>query len=232
MTRFLHREGFRVQVAADGRTGLAMARRLRPRAILLDVMMPGIDGWSVLSEIKADANLRDTPVVMVTSADQRNLAASLGAADYMMKPFSWGKFSGVMERFRTAQGVILVVEDDPGQRMNVSAYLERNGWTVDQAADGREALEAAKQRRPNVVLLDLNMPVMDGFDFLTEFRSAPGCGDIPVVVLTALDMSSSDRQRLRGANQILNKGNIGMRALADRLLRLNTASAPERDHLG
>ena len=224
MTRFLHREGFRVQVAADGRTGLALARRLRPRAILLDVMMPGVDGWSVLTEIKADADLRDTPVVMVTSTDQRSLAASLGAADYMMKPFSWNRFSAVMERFRAQQGGILVVEDDAGQRLNLSSYLERNGWSVDQAGDGREALEAVRRRRPDVILLDLNMPVMDGFDFLGKLRSLPGCSDIPVVVLTAQDMSSDDRRRLRGANQILNKGEIGMRALADRLLRLNRPS--------
>ena len=226
MTRFLHREGFRVQVAADGRTGLALVRRLRPRAILLDVMMPGVDGWSVLTEIKADPDLCEIPVVMVTSTDQRSLAASLGASDYMLKPFSWDKFSTVMERFRTPQGGILVVEDDPDQRLNVASYLERHGWTVDQAADGQDAMEAVRRNRPNVILLDLNMPQMNGFDFMAHLRAEPGCADIPVVVLTAKDMSSDDRRRLRGASQILNKGTIGLRALTDRLVQL-TAAAPK-----
>ena len=225
MTRFLHRERFRVQVAADGRTGLALARRLHPRAILLDVMMPGIDGWSVLSELKADPDLKDTPVIMVTSVDQRSLATSLGASDYMLKPVRWDRFSTTMNRFRTPQGEILLIDDDVTIRMDTRAMLERDGWTVSEAGNGREALELARGQRPDAVLLDLNMPVMDGFDFLAEFRDLPGCAEVPVVVLTARDLDRGDRGRLRGASQILNKGDIGMRGLVERLHRLADSSA-------
>ncbi len=217
MTRFLQREGFRVQVAADGRAGLELARRLRPRAILLDVMMPGIDGWSVLTELKADPDLSATPVVMVTSVDQRSLAASLGAADYMLKPVRWDRFSRVMDRFRTPEGGILLVEDDAAARLHIRSVLERDGWTVTEAGNGREGLQQAAARRPEAVLLDLNMPVMDGFDFLEELRAVPGCAEIPVVVLTARDLTRDDRRRLRGASQILNKGDISLRSLVERL---------------
>ncbi|WP_237481473.1 response regulator [Lichenibacterium dinghuense] len=223
MTRFLHREGFRVQVAADGRSGLALARRLRPRAILLDVMMPGVDGWSVLTELKADPNLSATPVVMVTSVDQRSLAASLGAAEYMLKPVRWDRFRDVMERFRSTSGGILVVEDSDDARVAICSVLEDDGWTVVEAADGREGLAKAAERRPEVVLLDLNMPVMDGFDFLDGLRKLPGCAEVPVVVLTARDLTNEDRQRLRGASQVLNKGDVTMRALVERLHKLSVS---------
>ncbi|WP_237478975.1 response regulator [Lichenibacterium dinghuense] len=224
-TRFLHREGFRVQVASDGRRGLEIARRLRPRAILLDVMMPGIDGWSVLTELKADPDLSSTPVVMVTSVDQRSLAASLGAAEYMIKPVRWDRFRDVMERFRSASGGILVVEDSDDARAAVCSMLADDGWTVTEAGDGHQGLARAAERRPDVVLLDLNMPTMDGFDFLDGLRRLPGCADVPVVVLTARNLSTEDRRRLRGASQILNKGDISLRALVERLHRLAEPAA-------
>ncbi|RYC29334.1 response regulator [Lichenibacterium minor] len=217
LTRFLHKEGFRVQVAGDGRKGLALARRLRPRAILLDVMMPGIDGWSVLTDIKVDPDLSETPVVMVTSVDQRNLADSLGAAEYMVKPVRWDRFRDVMGRFRSSSGGILVVDDSDDARAAVCSMLADDGWMVTEAMDGREGLARAGERRPDVVLLDLNMPVMDGFDFLAELRRIPGCAEVPVVVLTARSLPNDDHRRLRGASQVLNKGDIGMRALVDRL---------------
>ena len=223
LTRFLNREGFAVQVAADGRKGLSLARSLRPRAILLDVMMPGVDGWSVLSELKADPDLSAVPVVMVTSVDQRNLAASLGAADYMIKPVRWDRFSQVMDRFRMPEGGILLVEDNEAARTTIRTMLVGDGWDVREAENGRDALLRVVERRPEVVLLDLNMPVMDGFDFLKELRKLPGCGDIPVVVLTARDLTREDRRMLRGANQILNKGDLSLRSVVERLQGLARA---------
>ena len=220
MTRFLNREGFEVQTAADGRTGLALAKKLKPRAVLLDVLMPGVDGWSVLTQLKADPELGRIPVVMVTSVDQRGLAASLGAAEYMLKPVQWDRFRTVMDRFRTSQGSILLVEDDAEARGMIRGMLEDDGWLVTEAGNGREGVEQAATHRPDVVLTDLNMPVMDGFDFLEEFRQVAGCADVPVVVLTARDLTRDDRKRLRGANQILNKGDMSMRGIAERLYRL------------
>ena len=230
MARFLDREGFRSRMAADGETGLALARGLRPRAILLDVMMPGLDGWSVLSALKADPDLADIPVVMVTFVDQRGLAQALGAADYVLKPVRWERFKAVMDRFRgrgaCTPGGALVVDDDADTRARVRAMLERDGWAVAEAENGRDALDRYALIRPSVVLLDLTMPVMDGFDFLAALRARPDGAEVPVVVLTALDLSREDRRRLAGANQILNKGELSPQALMDRLQ--NLVGAEER----
>ncbi|RYC29626.1 response regulator [Lichenibacterium minor] len=220
LSRFLEREGFAVQAAGDGHSGLDAVRSLRPRAILLDVMLPGIDGWSVLSELKSDPELAAIPVVMVSSVDDKGLAASLGAADYMLKPVRRDRLTQVMAGFRSSEGGVLIVEDDANLRLHVRSLLEDEGWTVADAGNGREALEQVALRRPEVVLLDLQMPVMDGFDFLKEFRAVPGCADVPVVVLTAKDLTREDRGMLRGASQILNKGDISLRAITERLTGL------------
>jgi PAS domain S-box-containing protein len=227
MSRFLLREGYAPRTAADGQTGLALARRLKPRAILLDVTMPGMDGWSVLSALKADPEIASVPVVMVTFVTERALASSLGAADYVIKPVDWNRLRHVMESFRDAEGDVLVVDDEADTRYRSRQALEKNGWSVVEAANGREGLDQVAKSIPRVILLDLNMPVMDGFDFLRELRARPGCDQIPVVVLTALDLTADDRRRLRGANQVLNKGDTSMRSLAEKLRRLGTGAVEQ-----
>ena len=223
MTRFLEREGFGARTAPDGPTGIELARALRPRAILLDVMMPGMDGWSVLSALKAIPELAQIPVVMVTFVSQRGLANSLGAADYVLKPVEWERFRQVMDRFRGEDGDVLVVDDDADTRQRMRTVLERNGWTVTEATNGLEALDQVAHAVPKLILLDLTMPVMDGFSFLRTLRERPGCADVPVVVLSARDLTSEDRKRLRGASQVLNKGDTSLRDLAGELRALAPA---------
>jgi CheY-like chemotaxis protein len=227
MTRFLSREGYGSASAADGHTGLQLARSLHPRAILLDVTMPGLDGWSVLSALKADPAVAAVPVVMVTFVDERGLAASLGAADYVMKPVRWERFRQVMERFRAAVGSVLLVDDDTDMRHHARTMLERDGWSVVEAANGEEALDRVTEALPRVVLLDLEMPIMDGFDFLRAFRARPGCASIPVVVLTARDLTHDDRRRLHGAAEVLSKGVTSLGDLS-RELKAVTRSAVAR----
>ncbi|MDX7951542.1 response regulator [Lichenihabitans sp. Uapishka_5] len=217
MTKFLHREGFKVRTAGDGETGLVLARELRPRAILLDVMMPGVDGWSVLSALKSDPDLSAIPVIMVTFVEQRALAASLGAADYVMKPVRWDRFKSVMDRFRPPENDALVIDDDADTRARIRKALERDGWSVTEAENGQDGLDKLASVRPGIVLLDLTMPVMDGFTFLEAMRAIPEHATTPVVVLTALDLTWEDRRRLQGASQILHKGDASMRTLAERL---------------
>ncbi len=224
LARFLSREGFTPRLAADGATGLAMARAVPPRAILLDVTMPGMDGWSVLGALKADPELAPIPVVMVTFSPDRALAASLGAADYLMKPVNWERLREVMERVREGEGDVLVVDDDPEARGRVRAVLERAGWSVREAGNGLEALEEVGRAPPRLVLLDLDMPVMDGFEALARLRERPEGAAVPVVVLTAMDLSAEDRRRLRGASQVLSKGEVGLRELVEQLRRLGMAS--------
>ncbi|MGU3536506.1 response regulator [Methylobacterium sp. A54F] len=216
LARFLERDGFRVATASDGRAGLEQARRLRPRAILLDVTMPHLDGWSVLRALRADPDLAQTPVVMVTVLDEETLAFSLGATDYLHKPIEWAHLKAVMDRFRPAAGgPVLVVEDDADARARLVVTLEREGVPVRAAEHGARALEAVEAERPGLILLDLMMPEMDGFTFLRHLRMQAAWRDIPVVVLTAKDITPEDRRRLAGqADRVISKGSLSLADLA------------------
>ncbi|MGI4977926.1 MAG: response regulator [Janthinobacterium lividum] len=226
LTRFLQRQGFAVQTAPDGRAGLELARVLRPRAILLDVMMPQMDGWAVLRALKADPDLARIPVVMSTFNNEPALGQALGAADLVPKPVEWDHLRAVMDRFRDHEGAVLVVDDDPDARDRLRTVLTRNGWTVTEAANGQEALDHVRRARPRLILLDLTMPVMDGFTFLHDLRALEGCAHIPVVVLSARDLTREDRVRLQGAERVLGKGETSMSELAGELRTLAPPDAP------
>ena len=228
MARFLRREGFDVRTASDGGAGLSVAKALKPRAILLDVTMPGMDGWSVLRTLKDDAELKDTPVVMVTFISDNGLASALGAADYVTKPVKWEQLRQVMERLREAEGNVLIVDDNAETRSQLRTVLERDGWSITEAINGRDALDKAAAQRPKAVLLDLEMPVMDGFAFLHVFREQPGCAEIPVIVITARDLTREDRENLQGVNRVLTKGEMQLRKLSKELLQA-TKHGPTED---
>ncbi|WP_419804050.1 response regulator [Terriglobus sp.] len=227
LRRFLEREGFSVRTAPDGRTGVELARSLQPRAVLLDVMMPQMDGWSVLSAIKSDPETERIPVVMVSFVNEPGLSAYLGAAETVQKPVEWNRLKAVMERFRGEAGGVLVVDDDADTRSRLRTVFERDGWTVNVAENGLTALDMITHAPPQVVLLDLTMPVMDGFAFLHELRSRPGCADIPVVVYTARLLDAEERKQLEGADRVLVKGETDMRQLTGTLRAL----APIGDHV-
>ncbi|MER2265550.1 response regulator [Methylobacterium oxalidis] len=217
LARFLERDGFRVATAGDGRIGLERARSLRPRAILLDVTMPHMDGWSVLRALRADPDLGGTPIVMVTVLDEETLAFSLGATDYLHKPIEWDHLKAVTDRFRPGPGggPVLVVEDDADARERLAAYLGREGLPVRTAEHGGAALTAVAAERPGLILLDLMMPEVDGFTFLRCLRARTDWRDIPVVVLTAKDITAEDRRRLAGqADRVIAKGTLSLADLA------------------
>ena len=199
MRRFLAREGFRVVSAVNGAEGMRLARELRPVAVTLDVMMPGLDGWHVLSELKADPLTADIPVVMLTIVDDRGRGFALGAADYLTKPVDWARLAAILSRYHSPDAApALVVDDDPESRRVIRRFLEREGWRVVEAADGEAGLRAVAAETPALVLLDLMMPVLDGFGFLSEMpRRFPNCR-VPVVVLTAKDLTADDFDRLNG----------------------------------
>ncbi len=206
MQRALSREGFRVVAAAGGEEGLRLARELLPEAITLDVLMPGLDGWAVLSALKADPVLADIPVIMLTIMDDKNLGYALGAADYLTKPIDRERLTTVLKRYRRDLS-ILVVDDDPALRVLLRRLLEREGYAVHEAENGRAALRRLREAPPGLIVLDLMMPEMDGFDFVTAVRNDEAWRTIPIIVVTAKDLSPDDRQRLNGCVEaILQKG--------------------------
>ena len=208
LRRTLSAHGFRVESAYSGEEGLRLARRLHPQAITLDVMMPGMDGWTVLLSLKAIPELADIPVVMLTIADNKNLGYSLGAAEFLTKPLDRRRFTSVMLRYkRKAPYRALIVDDDQSSRDMLHRLLEGDGWTVMEAENGRVALDRIGESIPGVILLDLMMPEMDGFGFLEELHKHDQFHSIPVIVITAKDLTEEDRLRLNGGvERVIQKG--------------------------
>ncbi len=220
--RTLEKDAYRVAWAHDGREALEMAKRLHPDAITLDVMMPGMDGWSVLGALKSDPALAEIPVVMVTMIDEKRIGYSLGAADYLTKPIDRSRLLTTLDKYRRTQvgGTILVVEDDEVTREMVRTTLSEDGWTVVEAENGRVALERMDEAKPDLILLDLMMPEMDGFDFAAALRRLDRWRDVPILVMTAMDVSAEDRLRLNGhVLGILQKGSYSREALLDEIRR-------------
>jgi signal transduction histidine kinase/DNA-binding response OmpR family regulator len=197
--RHLERSGFAVVTAGGGQEGLRLVRELRPAAVTLDIMMPDLDGWTVLAAIKGDPALASIPVILMSIVDQKNRGYALGAADYLVKPVDRAKLVETLTNICGASaGRALLVDDDEVVRRSVRQALEPIGWKVTEAENGQVAVEAIAAARPDVIILDLMMPKMDGFEFLDELRSRPDWRDIPVVVITAKDLTDEDRNRLNG----------------------------------
>jgi CheY-like chemotaxis protein len=209
--RVLTREGYRVQTAGDGTEGLRLAKQLKPCAITLDVLMPTMDGWSVLTALKGDPDLTGIPVVMVTITGDRNLAYALGATDFLTKPIERERLLSVLRSLdfdcRLVPCLALVVDDDPANRNLLRSLLEKEAWTVTEAEDGASALAAVADRTPDLILLDLMMPNMDGFEFAERLHRDTRWRSIPIVVITAKDLTEEDRRRLNGSVlKIVSKG--------------------------
>jgi adenylate cyclase len=219
----LKAEGFSVVTASGGLEGLKLAKELRPRVITLDVIMADLDGWSVLAALRQDSELAEIPVIMVTIVDQQHRAVALGAAGYLTKPIDRERLHRMVEHFRApAQPTrVLLVEDDAFQRERMRAWLESQRWIVQEAANGREALDRLHQGKPDLILLDLMMPEMDGFQVVATLQKDPGWRDIPVIVITALDLDANARERLNsGVQSVLLKETFRPAELVERVRRL------------
>lgn len=209
MQRYFSKEGFLVHTAAGGEEGLQMARALHPTVITLDVMMPSVDGWAVLSALKADPELADIPVIMLSIVDEKNMGFALGVSDYMTKPIDRNRLSAVLQKYRRsgAANQVLLVDDDDGVRQLMRGLLEREGWKVQEAENGQVGLKRLGEARPDLILMDLMMPEMDGFEFAAALHQNEQWRSIPIVVLSSKDLTPEDRQRLSGfVEKIMDKG--------------------------
>jgi len=200
LKRFLNRKGFAVECASSGEEGLRLARELHPMAIILDVMMPGMDGWAVLSTLKSEPGVSDIPVVMLTIVDDKNLGYALGATDYMIKPVNRDRLTEILAKFRDVPPPrsALVVDDEEPARKMLTQILEKERWNVVQAENGLVALELIAKQRPDLILLDLMMPKMNGYQFVAELHKHAEWRSIPIIVVTAKDMSTAERIALDG----------------------------------
>jgi signal transduction histidine kinase/CheY-like chemotaxis protein/HAMP domain-containing protein len=209
LERELAGAGYHLLHAAGGREGLKLAKQARPDVITLDIIMPDLDGWSVLKALKADPELCDIPVVLVTIMRDRDLGFALGAADYLTKPLDREMLTRVVGRHvhGDSRTQVLVVDDDPKTREMMRRTLQKAGCTVAEAANGSEAIEALERATPGLVLLDLMMPGMDGFDVLERLQGEETWREVPVIVVTAKDLTREDVERLNGrVAKVLQKG--------------------------
>lgn len=221
MSRYLLREGWNVAYAHSGQDGLKLARKLRPLVICLDILMPSMDGWSVLSELKEDPELEPIPVIIWSMASDRHLGYALGASEYLTKPVQRERLIHVLDKYvtpgRTDQ-YVLVVEDDKAASELLARLLHREGYPYEQAGNGRLALGCMEQRVPALVLLDLMMPEMDGFQFLDNVRSRKEWHDIPVVVITAKTVTEEDWLKLSGfVHNVIQKAAFDQHQLLDEI---------------
>jgi PAS domain S-box-containing protein len=189
--------GYRVVGATSGAEGLRQARELHPLAITLDILMPHKDGWQVLHELKADQAARDCPVIVLSIVDNKGLGYHLGAFDYLLKPFDREAILAALRRIPTPRGHLLVVDDDPQVADLVQQLLEGEPYAITTAMDGQEALAAISRQRPDIVLLDLLMPRLDGFGVLAHLQREPDYHDLPVLVLTAKTLTVAEQALLQ-----------------------------------
>ena len=203
LQRSLGNAGYRVICADSGLQGLRLAEELRPDAITLDVMMPEMDGWAVLTALKENPTVADIPVILLTIVDDENLGYTLGAADYLTKPIDRDRLLAILRKYQvnSSNRSVLVVDDDDHSREMMCRLLKREGWLTHESENGRQALETLQMQLPKLILLDLMMPEMDGFDFIQELRQRPAWRSIPVIVVTAKDLTATERQQLGDAVQ-------------------------------
>tara|TARA_B100000900_G_scaffold276711_1_gene236591 strand:+ start:1718 stop:6598 length:4881 start_codon:yes stop_codon:yes gene_type:complete len=209
MKKFLIKENYNILQATSGPKGLDLAAKHLPDLITLDVMMPEMDGWEVLAALQNNEITKNIPVIMLTMTNEQDIGYSLGATDYLTKPVDWNNLSKILKKheIETESQSILIVEDDEITRDMLTKSLETNDFKVIVAKNGKEALERVTKTKPALILLDLMMPEMDGFEFAERLREKKEWLDIPVVVITAKDLTKEDHNRLKGnVEAIMQKG--------------------------
>ncbi|MHA6480871.1 hybrid sensor histidine kinase/response regulator [Paenibacillus sp. strain BS8-2] len=223
MQRYLGNEDWSVTLAKSGQEGLRLAKQLKPDVISLDVLMPEVDGWNVLTMLKNDPELAHIPVVMISMLDEQRLAYAMGASEFVTKPVQRDRLIGIIEKYvpERHNRSVLVIEDDAITCDMMTKMLSKEGYRVLQAGNGQLALNLLRKEAPHLILLDLMMPEMDGFEFASALREHDQWRDIPVVVVTAKTLTEDERLRLSGyAKNIMDKGQLEKSRLLAEIHRL------------
>ena len=223
MTHYLTQKGFNVHTASSGAEGLEQAADIKPDVITLDVMMPGMDGWAVLKALKQDPELCDIPVIMVSMVENRNMGFSLGAIDYLSKPIEKERLCDVVNRCvrSSREGTVLVVEDNDALRTSIKDILALDGWTVKAVQSAESAFSTMGENPPVLIMLDLMMPEMDGFEFLNQLQHNPRWSDIPVVVISGKQLSVEEHRQLQGrVAKVVNKAAYHHDELLDKVYHI------------
>ena len=227
LTRQLVGAGYRTEVVRTGPDALAKARELQPAAITLDIMLPELDGWEVMTKLKSDEATSAIPIIVVSVIDNPELGIALGAMDYFVKPVDGRELVRRLNRFNFKRTLgkeevrVLIVDDEMPNREWLNRTLAPAGFTVLSASGGREAIEMAKSEKPDLVLLDLMMPEVTGFDVVEELRSHEDTREMPIMVLTAMNLSEADKRHLNGrVSDILSRGSVGASDIVELLKRV------------
>jgi signal transduction histidine kinase/CheY-like chemotaxis protein len=216
LIRQLDRAGYRAELASTGAEVMAKAREMQPDVITLDILLPDLDGWEVLNRLKRDDATSGIPVIVISVVDNPELGIALGALDYFVKPVVGNDLINRLGKFTFSQKLphreleVLVVDDEEANRDLLAGILEPAGFKVIPASGGAEAIELAKSRKPDLVLLDLMMPVVNGFDVVQALRADDATRQTPIMVLTAKELTQEDKQQLNGqVSNILKRGSTG-----------------------
>ena len=229
IAHYLMQAGISIELTSSGPEGIEMARKLNPSAIILDIFMPKMDGWEVLQNLKEDLNLANIPVILATVDDLKQKGFALGASDYLHKPIKRDKLLQTVKKYTPSSGSldVMVVEDNDQMRDTLRALIDIEKIQIREAANGREALDQISYIAPDLILLDLMMPEMDGFELVERLSSHPEWKDIPIIVISAIDLTASDRQKLSGTVQkFIQKTTISRQILLDLIFNFVQKEVP------
>ncbi len=204
---WLREAGLATASAFDGESGLLQARRLIPNLIVLDLQLPRLDGWQVLTALKQDPATAAIPVVIVTATEEQAPPSGLSVQEFFVKPLHREDFfrrlraarPGLFDRSQPFK--VLLVDDEPADRKLMADLLAAEGGEVLTSANGKEAIERLRDVRPDLVVLDLMMPEMDGFRVVEEVRARPDLQDVPILIVTAKDLTADEQRALQGRIQ-------------------------------
>ncbi|WP_319508064.1 response regulator [uncultured Methanolobus sp.] len=229
----LNEASYKVKFAANGKEALELARELRPFAITLDIMMPEIDGWDILKSLKREKRTEDIPVVIISIIDEKELGVMWGAFDYFVKPIDREAVLSSLDKLKNDRSInhvnALVIDDEPAVLELMESMLSTEGYDVMSASSGKDGIEKALNFSPDIIILDLMMPKVDGFDVISELKKHPETVDIPIIICTAKDLEDDERRLFdKNVSFVMQKGIFSKKDLLSCMRNVETLSSAKK----